>query len=98
MGKESVQRPGVKYGGWFCKAWNMESEIKRWRDGGGGSQVIKGITRKSGPYPEGRRDLLEEILGITWSDLGTALWGEETHRKQRDPWFLAWGGGAAGHS
>lgn len=25
----------------------MLSEVKRWRDGGGGSQVIKGITKGS---------------------------------------------------
>lgn len=57
----------------------MLSEVKRWRDGGGGSQVIKGITKESGLYPGGGRELLEESLGVTWSDLGTALSREGPH-------------------
>lgn len=87
MQKGSVQRPGIKYGGCFCRVWNMLSEVKRWRDGGGGSQVIKGITKESGLYPGGRRELLEESLGVTWSDLGTAWSGRGASLDQSNPWF-----------
>ena len=61
--------------------------MKRWRDGGGGSQVIKGITKESGLYPCGRRELLEESLGVTWSDLGAALSGRGASLDQSNPWF-----------